>query len=214
MSNENNFDMIFKIILIGDSSVGKTNILSRYLNNTFDEEIKPTVGVEFNSKSFKIEDNIVKAQIWDTAGQERYRSITSSYYKGAKGCLLVYDISKKKSFENIDKWISQFKETADNNIYVLLIGNKCDLENEREVTKEQGEEKAKFYNMAFIETSALNGTNVEKAFELLINEVYKKNCHLFKKKVSVSLSDNAISIEKENKEEEEKKEKKENKCCF
>ena len=186
MSNENNFDIIFKIILIGDSSVGKTNILSRYLNNTFDEEIKPTVGVEFNSKSFKIEDNIVKAQIWDTAGQERYRSITSSYYKGAKGCLLVYDISKKKSFENIDKWISQFKETADNNIYVLLIGNKCDLENEREVTKEQGEEKAKFYNMAFIETSALNGTNVEKAFELLINEVYKKNCHLFKKKVSLS----------------------------
>ena len=197
MDIEKPFDMIFKIILVGDSSVGKTNILSRYLNNTFEENTKPTVGVEFNSKTYNIDDNIVKAQIWDTAGQERYRSITSAYYKGAKGCLLIYDITRKKTFENIDKWISQFKEGADENLYIILIGNKCDLADARQVSKEEAEEKAKFYNMAFIETSALNGTNVEEAFETLINEVYQNNNSLYHKRVSLSLTERAINIEKE-----------------
>ena len=211
MDNQKSFDMIFKIILVGDSSVGKTNILSRYLNNTFEETTKPTVGVEFNSKTYKIQDNIVKAQIWDTAGQERYRSITSAYYKGAKGCLLIYDITRKKTFENVDKWISQFKESADKDLYIILIGNKCDLADVRQVSKEEAEKKAKFYNMAFIETSALNGTNVEKAFDTLINEVYKNNNELFQEKVSLTLTDRAISIENEMKEEEKKE--KESKCC-
>ena len=129
-------------------------------------------------ESFKIEDNIVKAQIWDTAGQERYRSITSSYYKGAKGCLLVYDISKKKSFENIDKWISQFKETADNNIYVLLIGNKCDLENEREVQSSEAKQLADSWGIEYMETSAKTGYNIKEVFveatKLLYNK-YKEN---------------------------------------
>ena len=211
MDNQKSFDMIFKIILVGDSSVGKTNILSRYLNNTFEETTKPTVGVEFNSKTYKIQDNIVKAQIWDTAGQERYRSITSAYYKGAKGCLLIYDITRKKTFESIDRWISQFKETADKDLFIILVGNKCDLADVRRVSKEEAEKKAKFYNMAFIETSALNGTNVEKAFETLINEVYKSNNELFQKKVSLTLTERAITIEKEMKEEEEKQ--KESTCC-
>ena len=211
MDSQKSFDMIFKIILVGDSSVGKTNILSRYLNNTFEETTKPTVGVEFNSKTYKIQDNIVKAQIWDTAGQERYRSITSAYYKGAKGCLLIYDITRKKTFESIDRWISQFKETADKDLFIILVGNKCDLADVRQVSKEEAEKKAKFYNMAFIETSALNGTNVEKAFDTLINEVYKNNNELFQEKVSLTLTDRAISIENEMKEEEKKE--KESKCC-
>ena len=101
--NPNGYDMIFKIVLIGDTSVGKTNILSKYLTDEFDPESKATVGVEFGTKNFKIENNIVKVQIWDTAGQERYRSITNAYYKGAKGALLVYDITNKKSFDNLDK---------------------------------------------------------------------------------------------------------------
>ena len=170
-----NYDMIFKIVLIGDASVGKTNILSKYLYDEFDPNSKSTVGVEFATKNFTIDNNIVKAQIWDTAGQERYRSITSAYYKGAKGCLLVYDITRKPTFETIDKWISELKSTSESNITIILVGNKCDLENERKVTKEEGEEKAKFYNMAFIETSALNGTNLEKAFDELIKDVYKNN---------------------------------------
>ena len=201
----NTFDMIFKIILIGDSSVGKTNILSKFLNNEFDENSKPTVGVEFGSKNFQIEDNIIKAQIWDTAGQERYRSITSAYYKGAKGCLLIYDITKRKSFESIDTWVSQFKESVEGNVNMILIGNKCDLENEREVKREEGEEKAKFHNMAFMETSALNGTNIEKAFEELINEVYTINKTLFQKKVNILLNNNATNINNQ----EDKKEG----CC-
>ena len=144
-----NYDMIFKIVLIGDASVGKTNILSKYLNDEFDPNSKATVGVEFATKNFTIEENVVKAQIWDTAGQERYRSITSAYYKGAKGCLLVYDITRKASFETIDRWISELKSTSENNLTIILIGNKCDLENERQVTKIEGEEKSKFIIIFF-----------------------------------------------------------------
>ena len=165
MSEKRSFDMIFKLVLIGDSSVGKTNILSKYLNDEFDQNSKPTIGVEFATKNFEIENNIVKTQIWDTAGQERYRAITSSYYKGAKGCLLVYDITRKESFENIDKWISDLKSAGNENMSIILVGNKSDLENERKVTKEEAEEKAKLYNLAFMETSALNGTNIGKAFD-------------------------------------------------
>ena len=137
MSEKRSFDMIFKLVLIGDSSVGKTNILSKYLNDEFDQNSKPTIGVEFATKNFEIENNIVKTQIWDTAGQERYRAITSSYYKGAKGCLLVYDITRKESFENIDKWISDLKSAGNENMSIILVGNKSDLENERKVTKEE-----------------------------------------------------------------------------
>jgi len=175
MSDEN-YDMIFKLVLIGDSFVGKTNIMSKYLKNEFHEDSKATVGVEFGSKKFEIDSKSIKAQIWDTAGQERYKSITNAYYKGAKGAFVVYDITKKESFESIDKWINDLINSSDKNITILLIGNKCDLEEQRKVTKEEGEEKAKSFKIAFIETSALNGQNLEKAFDLMIKEVYKK-CH-------------------------------------
>jgi Ras-related protein Rab-11A len=199
-----NYDMIFKIVLIGDASVGKTNILSKYLNDEFDPNSKATVGVEFATKNFTIEENVVKAQIWDTAGQERYRSITSAYYKGAKGCLLVYDITRKASFETIDRWISELKSTSENNLTIILIGNKCDLENERQVTKIEGEEKAKYHNMAFIETSALNGTNLDKAFDLLIKDVYKKNCQMFKKEVNLVSCKVGVDLNEQPKQEEKK----------
>ena len=199
-----NYDMIFKIVLIGDASVGKTNILSKYLYDEFDPNSKATVGVEFATKNFTIDNNIVKAQIWDTAGQERYRSITSAYYKGAKGCLLVYDITRKPTFETIDKWISELKSTSESNITIILVGNKCDLENERKVTKEEGEEKAKFYNMAFIETSALNGTNLEKAFDELIKDVYKNNNQIFKKEVNLVSYKVGVDINENEKEEKKK----------
>ena len=157
------YDLIFKIVLIGDSSVGKTNIFSRYLNDEFDPESKSTVGVEFGTKNFKIENKIVKVQIWDTAGQERYRSITNAYYKGAKGCLLVYDITNKTSFDNLDKWISDLKSNGDDKVSIILVGNKSDLDSQRAITLEEGKQKAEFHKMAFMETSALNGNNIEKA---------------------------------------------------
>ena len=162
---EGGYDVIFKIVLIGDTSVGKTNILSKYLNDEFDPDSKATVGVEFGTKNFNIDNNIVKVQIWDTAGQERYRSITNAYYKGAKGCILVYDITNKTTFDNIDKWLSELKGNGDENMSIILLGNKSDLESDREVSLEEGKEKSKFYNLAFMETSALNGNTVYNKLE-------------------------------------------------
>lgn len=168
-------EMVFKVVLVGDMNVGKTNIVSRYIRNEFHEDSKNTVGVEFLSKQFRIEGHNIKAQIWDTAGSEKFRSITTQYYKGAKGCLVVYDITDQSSFDNVDKWINEVKVSADKNVTFILIGNKSDLEEIRKVNTEQGEDKAMANEAAFMETSALSGENIEKAFEFMINEIYKKN---------------------------------------
>ena len=210
--NPNGYDMIFKIVLIGDTSVGKTNILSKYLTDEFDPESKATVGVEFGTKNFKIENNIVKVQIWDTAGQERYRSITNAYYKGAKGALLVYDITNKKSFDNLDKWISDLKINGDEKISIVLLGNKSDLENQRVISTEEGKNKAEFFKFAFMETSALNGNNIERAFDELIKEVYRDNHELFEKQAKVEMNDKGIDLEQGKSGENKNNEK--NWCCW
>jgi small GTP-binding protein len=146
MNNDDDYDMIFKVVLIGDSGVGKSNILSRYLKNEFHIDSKATVGVEFGSKRFDIDGFKVKSQIWDTAGQERYKSITNAYYKGAKGALLVYDITRKESFDSVDKWIPDLRTNGDEQVTIILIGNKCDLEESRVVSVEEGQNKAKLYS--------------------------------------------------------------------
>ena len=220
--DENGYDIIFKIVLIGDSSVGKTNIFSKYLNDEFDPDSKATVGVEFGTKTFKIENNLVKVQIWDTAGQERYRSVTNAYYKGAKGCLLVYDITNKSSFENLDKWISELKTNGDDNVSIMLIGNKIDLVSDRAISLEEGKKLAEFHKMAFLETSALNGDNIEKAFNELISDMFRNHNSSFDKKDNIKLN-KAIKIEnveekeegKEGKEEKEEKEEPipKKRCC-
>ena len=125
------YDLLFKLILIGDSCVGKSNILLKYLKNEFDPNSRATVGVEFGTKNIIINNKKIKIQIWDTAGQERYRSITSAYYKGAKGALIVYDITRKCTFDNIDKWISDLKLNGDKNICIVILGNKSDLDDKR-----------------------------------------------------------------------------------
>ena len=203
---EESTEMIFKIILIGDTATGKTNILSKYVNNKFEEDSKATIGVELSTKSFTINNDTINAQFWDTAGQERYKSITKAYFKGALGALVVYDITKKDTFENVDKWINDLKVSADEKISILLIGNKNDLENKREVSKENGEMKGKEYGIAFMETSALNGNNIELAFKTLVEQVYNK-CHKeFESVANVEIMRGiTISIE------ETKKQKK--KCC-
>ena len=173
---DDNYEFMFKVVLVGDSFVGKTNIMSKYLKNEFHEDSKATVGVEFGSKQFNVEGHSIKAQIWDTAGQERYKAITSAYYKGAKGAFIVYDITRKNSFESIDKWINDVTAVADKKITIVLIGNKSDLEDQRQVTKEEGEDKANKLEVAFLETSAFSGENLEKAFQMMIKEVYNK-CH-------------------------------------
>ena len=204
-SGNQEYDIIIKLVIIGDASVGKTNILSKYLNNEFDENSKATIGVEFSLKTFEIDHNTIKVQIWDTAGQERYRSITSAYYKGAKGALLVYDISRKETFENIDNWVADLKENGESDMTTVLIGNKSDLEGERKVSKEDGELKAKQYGMAFLETSAKNGDNIEKAFVDLIEELYKTNRSRIKNNTRVINRDDGIDLNKDDNAHKNKK---------
>ena len=210
-TEQNEYTMLFKIVIIGDTYVGKTNILSRYISNEFDPNSNSTIGVELTTKTYNFDNNDVKVQIWDTAGQEKYRSITSSYYKGAQGCLLVYDITKKKSFDNIDKWYSELKSNSDEKIYTMLLGNKSDLEENREVSIEEAEKKAKNFNIAFMETSAYNGNNINKAFNELINNVYQNNKHAFNQEIKVFLKDKGVEIPQENNEENKKDS---NWCCI
>ena len=171
---EDGYDILFKIILVGDTSVGKTNIISKYIKNLFQEDFSATIGVEFSHKQFLVDNHKIKAQIWDTAGQERYKAITKAYYKGAKGAFIVYDITRKETFDDIDKWRNELISSCNQEITIMLIGNKCDLEDLRQITKEQGEEKAKSFGFSFIETSALSGENLENGFEMLIKEIYQK----------------------------------------
>ena len=208
MAEDENYEMMFKVVLVGDSFVGKTNIMSKYIKNEFHEDSKATVGVEFGSKQFTVEGHSIKAQIWDTAGQERYKAITSAYYKGAKGAFIVYDITRKQSFDSVEKWVNDVTAVADKKITIILIGNKCDLEDQRQITKEQGEEKANKLEIAFLETSAYSGENLDKAFDKMMNEVYKK-CHEEMLSDDVDLIDGkGKDINLDKKDANEKK-----KCC-
>jgi small GTP-binding protein len=164
-------DFLLKIVLIGDSGVGKTNLLARFTRDQFNPDSKSTIGVEFATKTLEVEGKTVKAQIWDTAGQERYRAITSAYYRGAIGALLLYDVSSSLSFQSLTRWLQELRENADGNIVVMLVGNKCDLQELRAVSTEEGVGLAKNENLLFIETSALDATNVQQSFTRLITEI-------------------------------------------
>ena len=180
------YDLMFKILLLGDSGVGKSSLLLRYTKNEFISDMRSTIGVEFALKYITIDNYQLKIQIWDTAGMERYRSITNAYYKGAKGVIVLYDICRKKSFENVDKWIDDFKSKADDDAVIILIGNKSDLDDKREVSKEEGESKAQMNKFAFMETSAKDNNNVQKAFETLFGEIVQ----IYKNKNNINLNDN------------------------
>ena len=214
-TDEENYDLIFKLVLIGDSGVGKTNILTRYTKNEFSLATQTTVGVEFGSKIIKKNDKLIKLQIWDTAGQERYKSITSAYYKGSKGAFVVYDISRKPTFENVDKWIGELKTNASEDVLIMLVGNKSDLEDKREVQIDEVKKKAEQYKIAFCETSALEGKNIEQAFDSLIDEIAKK---VEKEKLSeVKVIKESIPITLDTNEKKEKDNGKNNNnkknCC-
>eukprot|EP01018_Ginkgo_biloba_P028530 Gb_30583 [translate_table: standard] len=171
--SDDDYDYLFKAVLIGDSGVGKSNLLSRFTRNEFSLESKSTIGVEFATRSINVDDKLIKAQIWDTAGQERYRAITSAYYRGAVGALLVYDITRHTSFENVERWLKELREHSDSNIVVMLVGNKSDLRHLRAVSLEDGQNLAEREGLYFIETSALESTNVENAFKQVLTQIYK-----------------------------------------
>ncbi|WRX20141.1 Small GTPase - like 10 [Theobroma cacao] len=184
-------EYLFKIVIIGDSAVGKSNLLSRYARNEFNPNSKATIGVEFQTQSMEIDGKEVKAQIWDTAGQERFRAVTSAYYRGAVGALIVYDISRRTTFDSVGRWLDELKTYlfasedvkacaylkvyaahSDTTVARMLVGNKCDLETIRDVSVEEGKSLAEAEGLFFMETSALDSTNVKKAFEIVIREIY------------------------------------------
>ncbi|MFS8023599.1 Ras-related protein YPT3 [Helianthus anomalus] len=173
---EDEYDYLFKLVLIGDSGVGKSNLLSRFTRNEFNLETKSTIGVEFATRSLNVDGKVIKAQIWDTAGQERvclYRAITSAYYRGAVGALLVYDVTRHATFESIERWLKELRDHTDPNIVVMLIGNKSDLRHLLAVSTEDGKALAEKESLYFMETSALEATNVENAFSEVITQIYR-----------------------------------------
>ncbi|OJZ92458.1 hypothetical protein ASPFODRAFT_28227 [Aspergillus luchuensis CBS 106.47] len=160
-------------LTIDDSGVGKSNLLSRFTRNEFNLDSKSTIGVEFATRSIQVDSKTIKAQIWDTAGQERYRAITSAYYRGAVGALLVYDISKHQTYDNVNRWLKELRDHADSNIVIMLVGNKSDLRHLRAVPTEEAKQFASENNLSFIETSALDASNVELAFQNILTEIYR-----------------------------------------
>ena len=175
MSSDKNdeIDYLFKVVLIGDSAVGKSNLQSRFAKDEFSIQTKPTLGVEFACRTVVVEDKQIKVQIWDTAGQERYKAITTAYYRGAVGALLVYDITRMNSFENVTRWLEELREHASPDLKVMLVGNKSDLRNLRTVKTEDAKAFADRNRLSFIETSAMDNQNVETAFQNLISHIYQ-----------------------------------------
>ncbi|XP_012990987.4 ras-related protein Rab-25 isoform X3 [Esox lucius] len=173
MSDES-YNFVFKVVLIGESGVGKSNLLSRYTKNEFTHDSRTTIGVEFSTRTVQLDAITIKAQIWDTAGLERYRAITSAYYRGAVGALLVYDITKHLTYESVERWLKELYDHADPHIVVMLVGNKGDLGSVRTVPTEEAKDFAEKKGLLFIETSALDSTNVEDAFQEVLTAIHKK----------------------------------------
>jgi len=177
-----NYDYLFKVIIIGDSGVGKSCILLRFADNTFNNSYVNTIGVDFKIRTVNVDSKTIKLQMWDTAGQDRFRTLTCNYYRGAHGILIVYDITDRETFDDVKKWMDEVNEFTNpanptNKPYVILIGNKCDKNNNREVSYEEGSEYATKNNMLFLETSAKETTNIERAFTLLAKSI-KDNYYL------------------------------------
>lgn len=185
-------DLCFKYVVIGESNTGKTSIVQMLVENVFDKKLASTVGVEFKTYTIQLNDELVKLNIWDTAGQERFRSISKSYFRNALGAILVFALDDEESFNNLATWINDIHTLCVPNAGILLVGNKSDLESTRKITSEDAEEFARMHNMDYIETSALNGNNVELAFYRLTNTVYQKiksggitgNFHLVSKPIA------------------------------
>jgi len=171
-------DRLINLVLIGDSSVGKSCLMLRFADDSFNQSHISTIGVDFKIRTMNLEGKTTKVQIWDTAGQERFRTITTAYYRGANGIVVVYDVTSRESFENVKDWLKEIDRFADDNVIILLVGNKCDLAMERVVSYEEGKEFSERYGVEFIESSAKTNVNVEKAFTTLAANVKKRIRHI------------------------------------
>ena len=167
-------ECVYKVLLLGDSTVGKTCFLMKYTDKTFQDIHMATIGLDYRLKSMKLKSGkSIKLQIWDTAGQDRFRAITKNYYKGSHGIILIYDITNIQSFENVKTWVNQIREEASPNVIIYIAGNKVDMENERKVDKDDGEKLAEDLGFPFVETSAKNGININETFEDLVERIDK-----------------------------------------
>ena len=166
----------YKILILGDSKVGKSCFLTRYADKTFQEDYLSTIGMDYKIKNYELENgDIIKLYIWDTAGQDRFRSITSNYYKGADGIILIYDITKQETFNNVRNWITSIKEEAPAKVVLILVGNKVDDEKNRAVQQSEGEKIADEYNLPFLECSAKSDINVTETFDVLVKKIVEIN---------------------------------------
>eukprot|EP01083_Nonionella_stella_P296069 1005903_1 len=168
------YDHLFKFTIIGDSGVGKSCLMMRFADDTFNESFITTIGVDFRFRTINVDDKIVKLQIWDTAGQETFRSITRSYYRNTAGALLVYDITRRETFMHVSQWLTDAKTHGSSDMTVMLVGNKCDLEHLRQVSTEEGQRFAQENGLLFIETSAKTSKNVEEAFTKPASHIYQR----------------------------------------
>ena len=199
MSASNEVEFVFKILLLGDSEVGKSCFLMRYSDNVFVENYITTIGLDYKLKSVKLDSGkTIKVQLWDTAGQDKYRTIAKNYFKGSHGILLLYDVTKQSSFQNIRDWIQDIREEVSQKAIIFLIGNKIDLVDKRKISKEKGIELAEEYKLPFFEASAKSGENVDEVFKAL----YKK------------ISEVYGDLEKEMGTKLNKRKKNQRKCCF
>ncbi|XP_030220252.1 ras-related protein Rab-3A isoform X2 [Gadus morhua] len=173
-TSDQNFDYMFKILIIGNSSVGKTSFLFRYADDSFTPAFVSTVGIDFKVKTIYRNDKRIKLQIWDTAGQERYRTITTAYYRGAMGFILMYDITNEDSFNAVQDWATQIKTYSWDNAQVLLVGNKCDMEDERVVAAERGRQLSEQLGFEYFEASAKDNINVKQTFERLVDVICER----------------------------------------
>jgi len=172
--NPPEYDYLFKLLLIGDSGVGKSCLLLRFADDTYTESYISTIGVDFKIRTIEMDGKTIKLQIWDTAGQERFRTITSSYYRGAHGIIIVYDVTDQESFNNVKQWLHEIDRYACENVNKLLVGNKSDLTSKKVVSFESAKEFADSVSMEFLETSAKNATNVEKAFMTMAGQIKQR----------------------------------------
>eukprot|EP00979_Chaetoceros_neogracilis_P006927 scaffold1406_cov284-Chaetoceros_neogracile.AAC.30 len=173
-TKQRDYDYLFKLVLIGDSGVGKSCLLLRFADDAFTESYISTIGVDFRFRTVKIDKKTVKLQIWDTAGQERFRTITSAYYRGADGIIMVYDVTSQDSFDHVNDWLKEVNRYASEGTCKLLVGNKSDRSTEKVVTKEQAKEFADDIGVPFLETSAKSAANVEEAFLTMASELIKQ----------------------------------------
>ena len=198
------------MVIIGDSGVGKSNLLSRFTRNEFHLDSKSTIGVEFSTRQIEHDGKTIEAQVWDTAGQERYRAITAAYYRGAVGALLVYDITKRDSFENCERWLKELRTHGDAQVVAMLVGNKGDLKHLQAVDVEDAKDFAEDNNLAFIETSALDASGVDVAFQNILTEIYRL---MNKKQMQEGSAKQAVASKGEKISITSGEDKKKKKCC-